>query len=372
MALNTVWVYAEIAEGKPLTLTLELLTKAREPGRRRGRRRLRGANASEIAPRPRRVRGGQGVRHRRSRRASARAGRGRRDRRVDRGRQRARPHPVRHRPTTAATSPAAFRRSSTAPCSRTASTSSSRATPCASRPPIFGGNTLVTTEFTGARSGHRVVPTEVVRGRGRRRGGAAEVVALAVPDTGATGAGAGHRPPRGGATGPKLDEADVVVSGGRGLGEAGKYEMIEQLAKLLRARRARRGRSSTPAGCPTAYQVGQTGKVVKPTVYIACGISGATQHMVGMKGAKNIIAINKDKEAPIFGDRRSRHRRRRAQGAPEADRGAREPRLSPWWSGAPILGASMATCIGRTGQATRLRPLSPSTTRPPRTNSSPS
>jgi electron transfer flavoprotein alpha subunit len=165
--------------------------------------------------------------------------------------------------------------------------------------PIFGGTQLVRTKLTAGSPNIVVVrPKSFVAEE--TGGGAAAVETLAIPDTGAAGTAKVTDRHVEEATGPKLDEAAVVVSGGRGLGEAGKYEMIEQLAKLLKGAPGA-SRAIVDAGwVPYAYQVGQTGKVVKPTVYIAAGISGATQHMVGMKGSKNIIAINKDAEAPIF------------------------------------------------------------------------
>jgi len=166
--------------------------------------------------------------------------------------------------------------------------------------PIFGGSQIVKTKFTAGAPALAVFrPKSFVAEESG--GGPAEVVELSVPDTGAAGTARIKDRHVEEHSGPKLDEAAIVVSGGRGLGEAGKYEMIEQLAKLLKAAPGA-SRAIVDAGwVPYSYQVGQTGKVVKPTVYIAAGISGATQHMVGMKGSKNIIAINKDKEAPIFG-----------------------------------------------------------------------
>ncbi|MCY4102371.1 MAG: electron transfer flavoprotein subunit alpha/FixB family protein [bacterium] len=167
--------------------------------------------------------------------------------------------------------------------------------------PVFGGTTNVHTRFAGA-GGPQIFLIRPKSFQAEPTGGPpAQLVDLPAADCGAAGAAVVIGSQAEQSTGPKLDEAAVVVSGGRGLGEAGKYEMIEQLAGLLGGA-AGASRAIVDAGwVPYSQQVGQTGKVVKPDVYIACGISGATQHLVGMKNSRNIVAVNKDAEAPIFG-----------------------------------------------------------------------
>jgi len=166
--------------------------------------------------------------------------------------------------------------------------------------PVFGGNTDVTTGFTGDGTAIFLVRPKSFTAE-TASGASATVGSIEAGDLGNTAGAVVKNRFVEESSGPKLDEAAIVVSGGRGIGDADRYEMIETLASLLKGAPGASRAVVDSGWVPYSYQVGQTGKVVKPTVYLACGISGATQHLVGMKGSQNIIAINKDEEAPIFG-----------------------------------------------------------------------
>jgi len=162
--------------------------------------------------------------------------------------------------------------------------------------PIYAGNAIQTVQASDAK---KVVTVRTANFASAPEGGAAPVEAVpAVSDPGlSTFAGdalsASDR--------PELTSAKIIISGGRALGSAEKFrEVILPVADRLGAA-VGASRAAVDAGyAPNDWQVGQTGKVVAPQLYIACGISGAIQHLAGMKDSKVIVAINKDEEAPIF------------------------------------------------------------------------
>lgn len=163
---------------------------------------------------------------------------------------------------------------------------------------ILGGQTIVDVRLEGRPTIVLIRPKSLVAER--VNGSATTVpVDVAVPDELKRAKRVERHEER--AAGPKLDEAPVVISGGRGLGDPSNFELLNQLAAEIGNAAVGATRAVVDAGwVPYALQVGQTGVTVKPSVYLAFGISGATQHIVGMKGAKRIVAVNKDEEAPIF------------------------------------------------------------------------
>jgi electron transfer flavoprotein alpha subunit len=164
---------------------------------------------------------------------------------------------------------------------------------------IFGGSKIVDVELTGPDP--KLVLVRPKSFPAEPSGGTAEVVPVEVEigdELKALRVTERHEEE---ASGPKLDQAPVVISGGRGLQDPKNFEVLEDLAKAIGKAAVGATRAVVDAGwVPYNMQIGQTGITVKPDLYIAVGISGATQHMVGMKESKRIVAINKDPDAPIF------------------------------------------------------------------------
>lgn len=289
-----VWVYAEISDGRPATPALELLTKARELGQEVSAVAL-GAGANDAA-------GALGEH------GAARVFAGDDavfDDHLAQPRAEALHRLVQeHAPSLILFASSYDSRDVAGRLqARTASTLMGNATDVPAidraRTAIFGGSKLVDVELAGPEP--RLVLVRPKSFPAEPSGGTAEVVPVPadVPEE-ARAARVVERHEEE-ASGPKLEEAPVVIAGGRGLQDAKNFELLQELAGAIGNAAVGATRAVVDAGwVPYNMQVGQTGVTVKPDLYIAIGISGATQHLVGMRESKRIVAINKDPDAPIF------------------------------------------------------------------------